>query len=87
MVVDDLYESDVLYVVAEGLILCNIITKKISDALVALLATYYIYNVEQNEGKNVYCFFDMALMGIIPQKCPASVNSLIGVLSNCSNCM
>lgn len=83
--VDDLYQSEVLYVVAEGIILCNITTKKMSDALVALLATYYIYNVEHSEGKNVYSFLDMSLMGIIPAKCPSSVKSLVGVLSNVSN--
>ena len=83
VVVDDLYDSEIMYVVAEGTILCDVTTKKISDALVALLATYYIYNVEQSDGKNVYCFFDMVLLGVVPQKCLASVKSLIGVLSNC----
>ena len=80
---DGLYESEVMYVVAEGTILCNVTTKKVCDALVALLATYYIYNIDQKEGKNVYCFLDMALLGIVSQKCPASVKSLISVLSNC----
>jgi hypothetical protein len=85
MVVDDLYESEILYVVAEGMVLCDVTTKKMSDALVALLATYYIYNVQHSEGKNVYCFLDMSLMGIIPEKCPSSVKSLVGVLSNVCN--
>lgn len=82
MVVDDLYQSKVLYVVADGMVLCNVTTKKMSDGLVALLATYYIYNVQHSEWKNVYSFLDMSLMGIIPAKCPPSVKSLVGVLSN-----
>jgi hypothetical protein len=82
MMVDDLYDSHLVYIVTEGMVLCNIMTKKLCDALVALLATYYLFNVEQNIGRNVYGFLDMALMGIIPEKCPPSVKTLIGVLSN-----
>ncbi|CAB3989757.1 Hypothetical predicted protein [Paramuricea clavata] len=78
----DLYQADVMYVVAEGAILVDIKSRKIVDALVALLATYYMYNVEQKVGKNVFCFLDMVLMGIVPPKCPAYVKTLIGVLSN-----
>ena len=79
---NSLYESNLMYVVAEGSLVCEIRSRKIADALVILLATYYMYNLDQNVGKNVYCFLDMALMGIVPSKCPASVKSLIGVLSN-----
>ncbi|XP_046863230.1 uncharacterized protein LOC124456974 [Xenia sp. Carnegie-2017] len=80
LVVDDLYQSDTIYVVAEGIFLCHVTTKKIGDALVALLATYYMYNIKYIEGMNVYSFLDMALLGIIPEKCPSSVKSLVGVL-------
>ncbi|XP_046862965.1 uncharacterized protein LOC124456600 [Xenia sp. Carnegie-2017] len=85
LVVDDIYQSDLIYVVAEGIVLCHVTTKKIGDALVALLATYYIYNIQYIDGKNVYSFLDMALLGIIPEKCPSSVKSLVGVLSNVLN--
>ena len=71
-----------MYVVAEGVILCEITTKTITDALVVLLGTYYLYNVAHQRGKHIYCFLDMALMGIVPEKCPVSVKSFIGVLSN-----
>lgn len=81
---NDLYQADLMYVVAEGDILCDIRSKKIHDALITLLATYYMYNVEQHEGENVFCFLDMTLMGIVPAKCPASVKSITGILSNLS---
>ena len=71
-----------MYIAAEGRIICNITSMKIADALVALLATYYIYNVEHNEGNNVFCFLAFVLMGIVPPKCPVSVKSIVGVLSN-----
>ena len=71
---DDIYQSDIIYVVAEGIFLCHVTTKNIDD-LVALLAAYYIYNIQYINGKNVYSFLDMALLGIIPEKCPYSVKS------------
>ena len=80
--VNDLYDSNLMYVVAEGVILCEITTKTITDALVVLLGTYYLYNVAHQRGKNIYSFLDMALMVIVPEKCPVSVKSIIGVLSN-----
>ena len=80
--VNDLYDSKLMYVVAEGVILCEITAKKITDAFVVLLGTYYLYNVAHQRGKHIYCFLDMALMGIVPEKCPVSVKSFIGVLSN-----
>jgi hypothetical protein len=69
----DLYQADVMYVVAEGAILVDIKSRKIADALVALLATYYMYNVEQKVGGNVFCFLDMVMMGIVPPKRPLLV--------------
>lgn len=76
---DNLYESNLMYVVAEGVLLCDITTKKISDALVVLLAVYYLYNVEHKIGKNIYCFLDMVLMGIVPGKCPVSVKTMVSL--------
>ncbi|CAB3978645.1 Hypothetical predicted protein [Paramuricea clavata] len=53
----DLYQTDVMYVVAEGAILVDIKSRKIADALVALLAMYYMYNVEQKVGKMCFAFW------------------------------
>ena len=72
--VNDLYDTKLMYVVAEGVILCEITAKKITDAFVVLLGTYYLYNVAHQRGKHIYCF--------LPEKCPVSVKSFIGVLSN-----
>ena len=41
---------------------------------------YYIYNVEHNDGNNVFCFLALAFVGIEPPKCPVSVKSIVGVL-------
>ena len=40
---NDLYESNVMYVVAEGVVLCEITTNMIKGAIVVLLATYYLF--------------------------------------------
>ena len=82
IIADKLYEDSVMYVAAEGRIICNITSMKIAVALVTLMATYYIYNVEHYVGKNVFYFLALALMGIVPTKCPVSVKSIVGVLSN-----
>ena len=71
-----------MYVVAERNILCNVTSKKVTDALLVLLATYYIYNIEYQAGKNAFCFLDMTLTGIVPVKCPTSVKSMVGIVSN-----
>ena len=43
VVAEDLYASDLMYVVAERNILCKVTSKKVTDTLFVLLATYYIY--------------------------------------------
>ena len=48
--------------------------------LVVFFCNYYIYNVEHNDGNNVFCFLALALMGVVPPKCPVSVKSIVGVL-------
>ena len=82
VVAEDLYVSDLMHVVAERNILCKVTSKKVTDALLVLLATYHIYNIEYQAGKNAFCFLDMTLMGIMPVKCPASVKSMVGIVSN-----
>jgi hypothetical protein len=81
---EDIYNSDVMYVVAEGIVLCPITTKKIADALVILMATYYMYNINYNIGKHIFIFLEMTLMGVVSEKSPVSVTTLISMLSNLS---
>ena len=61
VVAGDLYVSDLMYVVAERNILCKVTSKKVTDALLVLLATYYIYNIDHQVGKHAFCFLDMTL--------------------------
>ena len=42
VVAEDLYVSDLIFVVAERNILCKVTSKKVTDALLVLLATYNI---------------------------------------------
>ena len=65
VVAEDLYVSDLMYVVAERNILCKLTSKKVTDALLVLLATYYICNIEYQAGRNALCFLEMTLMGIM----------------------
>jgi hypothetical protein len=80
---EHLYNSDIMYVVAEGIIMCDISSKKIFDALVILLATYFVYNIEYSKiSKNIFNFLEMALMGVVSEKSSVSVTTFMNVLSN-----
>ena len=74
VVAEDLYVSNLMYVVAERNILCKVTSKKVTDGPACSVGyMLYIYNIEYQAGKNAFCFLDMTLMGIVPVKCPASV--------------
>ena len=51
-----LYEKDIMHIVAEETVVCHITIKKICDALVVLLSTYFMSTIEYMVGKNVYSF-------------------------------
>jgi hypothetical protein len=74
-----------MYVVAEGIIICDMSSKKISDALVILLAPYFLYNIEYSKiSKNIFNFYlEMALsICVVSEKSPVSVTTFMNVLSN-----
>jgi hypothetical protein len=74
LVTEDIYNSDVMYVVAEGIVLCRITTKRISDALGVFMATYYMYNINYNLGKYIFNLLEMTLMGVFSEKKPCLCN-------------
>jgi hypothetical protein len=84
IITDDLYNSVIMYVVAEGMVLCNITTNKIAGTLVVLICSYYLYNMDYKVRRNIYTFLEMTLMDIASGKSPVSVNTLISILSNLS---
>lgn len=62
--VGELFDMDNLYIVCEGKILCVIPHKRITDAILALLASFYVFNMEYKEGRNILSFLEKALLGI-----------------------
>ena len=63
---EHLYNSDIMYIVAEGKIRCDISSPKICDALVILLATYFLYNIQYSKiSKNIFNFLEMALVALM----------------------
>ena len=82
VITNNLYDMDIMYVVGEGNIICDITTVKICDAIVILLAAYYFYSIDVKSRKNAFSFFEMVLMGNVPDKSPVSVSTFINVLTN-----
>jgi hypothetical protein len=79
----NLFDLDaIVYVVGEGKIVCDITTHKICDTIVILLSTYYLYSIDYKVGGNVFSFFEMCLMGNVPDKTPVSVSTFVSVLTN-----
>lgn len=62
--VGELYEMDQLYIVCEGSIFCAIPQERIIDAIIALLSSFYTFNIIYKEGKAILAFLEQALLGI-----------------------
>ncbi|XP_031556514.1 uncharacterized protein LOC116293253 [Actinia tenebrosa] len=80
--VGELFDMDNLYIVCEGMILCVIPHKRIIDAILALLASFYIFNMEYKEGSNILSFLEQALLGISRGKPRITVSAFFNSLTS-----
>ena len=60
----DNFFIDQLYIVCEGQIICRIPQEIIVDSIVALLSSFYIYNIVYKDGKAILSFLEQSLLGI-----------------------
>ena len=61
LIVGDIFDIDIIYIVAEGGIICQLPQKSILDALLGLLGSFYIFNVSYNQSKAILTFLEQAL--------------------------
>ena len=75
----NLFEIDVMYVVAEKQVVCDLSKEcKLIDALVMLLCTYFVFNFDYIYiiQRNVIIFFQTIMLPSSKAKIPVSVSQL-----------
>ena len=76
------FDLDQLYIVCEGTVLCTIPHQSIVDSIVALLSSFYIFNMVYKDSKAILSFLEQALMGIGRGHTLLSVNTLFNDISD-----
>ena len=60
LIVGDIFDIDLIYIVAEGGIIRQLPQKSILDALLGLLGSFYVFNVSYNQSKAILPFLKQA---------------------------
>ena len=76
VIVGEFYDMDLLYIVSEGSIICQLPQEKILDVVLRLLGSFYIYNVA------ILTFLEQALLEIGRGQTPVTVSSFFNDLAN-----
>ena len=76
------FDLDQLYIVCEGTVLCTIPHQSIVDSIVALLSSFYIFNMLYKDSKAILSFSEQTLMGIRSGNTLLSVNTLFNDISD-----
>ena len=76
LIAGDIFDIDLIYIVAEGRIICQLPQKSILDALLGLLGSFYIFNVSYNQSKAILTFLEQALLEIGRGQTLVTVSSL-----------
>ena len=76
------FDLDQLYIVCEGTVLCTIPHQSIVDSIVALLSSFYIFNMVYKDSKAILSFLEQALMGIGRGHTLLTVNTLFNDISD-----
>lgn len=80
--IGDGFDFDKLYIVSEGMTICTIPHQSIVDSIVALLSSFYIFNMAYKDSKAILTFLEQALMGIGRGQTLLSVNTLFNDISD-----
>ena len=62
LIAGDIFDIDLIYIVAEGRIICQLPQKSILDALLGLLGNCYVFNVSYNQSKAILTFLKQAVL-------------------------
>ena len=81
VIVGDIYDIDLLYIVTEGSIICQLPQEKIIDAIIGLLGSFYVFNVSYNQSKAILTFLEQALLEIGHRQTLVSVSSIFSSIS------
>lgn len=82
VIIGELFDVDIMYIVIEGSVLCEIPRQSMLDALLGCLGTFYIFNISYTHAKCVLLFLEQALLaGIGRGQLPISVRSFITEVS------
>ena len=81
VIVGDIYDIDLLYIVTEGSIICQLPQEKIIDAVIRLLGSFYVFNVSYNQSKAILTFLEQALLEIGHRQTLVSVSSIFSSIS------
>ena len=82
VIVGDIYDIDLLYIVTEGSIICQLPQEKIIDAVIGLLGSFYVFNVSYNQSKAILTFLEQALLEIGRGQTLVTVSSFFNDLAN-----
>ena len=82
VVVGDIYDIDVHYIVTEGRIICKLPQEKIVDAIIGLPGCFYIFNVSYTQCKEILTFIEQALLEIGRGQTLVTVSSFFNDLAN-----
>ena len=86
VIAGDIYDIDLLYIVTEGSIICQLPQEKIIDAVIGLLGSFYVFNVSYNQSKAILTFLEQALLEIGHRQTLVTVSSIFNNLANaCSS--
>ena len=77
LIVRDIFDIDLLYIVAEGGIICQLPQKSILDAVLGLLFFFYVFNVSYNQSKAILTFLGQALLKIGRRQTLVTVSSFL----------
>ena len=82
VIVGDIYDIDLLYIVTEGSIICQLPQEKIIDAVIGLLGSFYVFNVSYHQSKAILTFLEQALLEIGRGQTLVTVSSFFNDLAN-----
>ena len=82
LIVRDIFDIDIIYIVAGGGIICQLPQKSILDALLGLLGSFYIFNVSYNQSKAILTFLEQASLEIGRGQTLVTVSSFFNDLAS-----
>ena len=82
LIVGDIFDIDLIYIVAEGGIICQLPQKSILDAVLGLLGSFYVFNVSYNQSKAILPFLEHALLEIVQGQTLVTVSSFLNDLAS-----